>query len=108
MNLALEKQQIIEDIKNCEEEWILKAVKKLLESESKFNALHYSIVQERLEEYNKNIDEGTDLDAFKDELKKEEFNDDLVEIEAKILKAVFTKTDAHFSDLDLHLKEITP
>ena len=71
MNLALEKQQIIEDIKNCEEEWILKAVKKLLESESKFNALHYSIVQERLEEYNKNIDEGTDLDAFKDELKKE-------------------------------------
>ena len=71
MNLALEKQQIIEDIENCEEEWILKAVKKLLESESKFNALHYSIVQERLEEYNKNIDEGTDLDAFKDELKKE-------------------------------------
>jgi hypothetical protein len=26
----------------------------------------------------------------------------------KILKAVFTKIDAHFTDLDLHLKEITP
>jgi hypothetical protein len=24
------------------------------------------------------------------------------------LKAVFTKIDAHFTDLDLHLKEITP
>ncbi|SHF78182.1 Superfamily II DNA or RNA helicase [Flavobacterium segetis] len=45
---------------------------------------------------------------LKDELKKEEFADDLIETEGKILKAVFTKVDAHFSNLDLHLKEITP
>lgn len=45
---------------------------------------------------------------LKDELKKEEFKDDLVDVEGKILKAVFTKIDAHFTDLDLHLKEITP
>ncbi|MGV9005025.1 DUF3427 domain-containing protein [Flavobacterium sp.] len=45
---------------------------------------------------------------LKDELKKEEFKDDLIETEGKILKAVFTKVDAHFTDLDLHLKEITP
>jgi hypothetical protein len=45
---------------------------------------------------------------FKSELKKEEFEDDLIETEGKILKAVFTKIDAHFTDLDLHLKEITP
>jgi len=45
---------------------------------------------------------------LKEELKKEEFNEDLVETEGKILKAVFTKVDSHFSDLDLHLKEITP
>lgn len=45
---------------------------------------------------------------LKDELKKEEFNDDLIETEGKILKAIFKKTNAHFSDLDLHLKEITP
>lgn len=45
---------------------------------------------------------------LKDELKKEEFEDDLIEIEGKILKAVFTKVDSHFTDLDLHLKEITP
>lgn len=45
---------------------------------------------------------------LKEELKKEEFEDDLIETEGKILKAVFTKVDAHFTDLNLHLKEITP
>jgi superfamily II DNA or RNA helicase len=45
---------------------------------------------------------------LKDELKKEAFEDDLIETEGKILKAVFTKVDAHFTDLDLHLKDITP
>ncbi len=45
---------------------------------------------------------------LKEELKKEQFEDDLIETEGKILKAVFTKVDAHFTDLDLHLKEITP
>lgn len=45
---------------------------------------------------------------LKEELKKEEFEGDLIETEGKILKAVFTKIDTHFTDLDLHLKEITP
>ena len=45
---------------------------------------------------------------LKVELNKQEFDDDLVNIEGEILKAVFSKTDAHFSNLDLHLKEITP
>ncbi len=45
---------------------------------------------------------------LKEELHKEEFEDDLVEVEGKILKAVFSRIDSHFSDLDLHLKEITP
>jgi superfamily II DNA or RNA helicase len=45
---------------------------------------------------------------LKEELKREEFEDDLIETEGKILKAVFTKVDSHFTDLDLHLKEITP
>jgi superfamily II DNA or RNA helicase len=42
------------------------------------------------------------------ELKNEEFTDDVIETEAKILSAVFSKIDAKFSDLDKHLKEITP
>lgn len=45
---------------------------------------------------------------LKEELKKEEFEEDLIETEGKILKAVFTKVDAHFTDLNLHLKHITP
>lgn len=45
---------------------------------------------------------------LKEELNKEEFEDDLIETEGKILKAVFSKVDSHFRDLDLHLKEITP
>jgi superfamily II DNA or RNA helicase len=45
---------------------------------------------------------------LKEELQKEEFNSDLVETEGEILKAVFTRVDAHFADIDLHLKEITP
>ncbi|MGC1472134.1 MAG: DUF3427 domain-containing protein [Psychroserpens sp.] len=45
---------------------------------------------------------------LKKELDNHEFEDDLVKIEGEILKAVFAKTDAHFSNLDLHLKEITP
>ena len=45
---------------------------------------------------------------LKDELKSEDFEDDLISIEGEILKAVFSRVDAHFSDFDLHLKEITP
>lgn len=45
---------------------------------------------------------------LKEELHKEEFDDDLINVEGKILKAVFTRIDAHFTDIDLHLKEITP
>ncbi|MBK8701373.1 MAG: DUF3427 domain-containing protein [Saprospiraceae bacterium] len=45
---------------------------------------------------------------LKEELKKEEFTNDLIALEGEILKAVFSKVDAHFSDINLHLKEITP
>jgi superfamily II DNA or RNA helicase len=48
------------------------------------------------------------IQFLKEELNKEEFDNDLIEVEGSILKAVFTKIDAHFSDFDLHLKEITP
>ena len=31
-------------------------------------------------------------------LKNEEFDDDIINIEGKVMKAVFTRVDAHFSD----------
>lgn len=42
------------------------------------------------------------------ELKDEEFNEDLIATEAKILSAIFSKIDARFSDFEMHLKGITP
>lgn len=48
------------------------------------------------------------IQFLKVELKDNDFDKDLIESEGEILKAVFAKIDAHFSDLDLHLKEITP
>lgn len=46
--------------------------------------------------------------VLRDELKKEEFDRDLVAVEGEVLKAVFSRVDAYFSDFDLRLKEITP
>jgi superfamily II DNA or RNA helicase len=45
---------------------------------------------------------------LKTELHVEDFEDDLIATEAKILSAIFSKIDAGFSDLEKHLKEITP
>lgn len=45
---------------------------------------------------------------LKEELKREDFNNDLIAVEGEILNAVFSKIDAHYSDFNLHLKEITP
>jgi len=45
---------------------------------------------------------------IRDELKDEDFEEDLVSTEAKILSAIFPILDASFSNFDLYLKEITP
>ena len=42
------------------------------------------------------------------ELNDEDFDYDLIDTNAKILSAIFSKIDARFSDFDRHLKEITP
>ncbi len=61
-----------------------------------------NILEQQIEISNKIIN------FLSDEIKREEFNQDIIATEGRILKAVFEKVDAHFSDLDLHLKEITP
>lgn len=45
---------------------------------------------------------------IRDYLDNEEFNENLISTEAKILTAIFPKIDAGFSDFDRYLKEITP
>ncbi|MCB4806837.1 DUF3427 domain-containing protein [Tamlana sp. 62-3] len=48
------------------------------------------------------------LKLLKDEINKQDFDCDLIDAEGKILKAVFSKLDSSYTDLDLRLKEITP
>lgn len=48
------------------------------------------------------------IHLLKAELREINFDSDLIKIEGEILKAVFSRIDSHFSDLNLHLKEITP
>lgn len=43
-----------------------------------------------------------------EELRNTDFEDNLIEVNGRILNAVFSKIDAPFSDFDKHLKEITP
>ena len=70
------------------------------------NALNYVRGENQLE---LQIEIANKIILFlKEELKREEFNDDLIAIEGEILKAVFSKIDNHYSNFDLRLKEITP
>lgn len=45
---------------------------------------------------------------LKDELQFEDFDDDIISLQGRILSAVFSKLDAPFADFDKYLKEITP
>jgi superfamily II DNA or RNA helicase len=45
---------------------------------------------------------------LRNELDNQIFDDDIVEAEAKILNAIFSKIDPRFSDFEKYLKEITP
>lgn len=45
---------------------------------------------------------------IRDELSNQDFNEDLIAVEAKILSAIFLKLDANFSDFEKHLNHITP
>ena len=48
------------------------------------------------------------IKILRDELEDIDFNNDLIETEGNILKAVFSKIDNHYAKLDLKLAEITP
>ncbi len=45
---------------------------------------------------------------LRDDLNEQEFDEDLIETEAKILSAIINKIDSGISDFENHLKEITP
>jgi superfamily II DNA or RNA helicase len=70
------------------------------------NALNYTKTENQIEAQ---IELANKVILFlKEELNKEEFENDLISVEGEILNAVFTRINAHFSNFNLHLKEITP
>lgn len=75
MNIDIERREIIREILNVEDEWIIRAIKKLLDIETnsvdEFSDDHQYLLEERLNEYEKNPEAGIDLDRLIAELKAE-------------------------------------
>lgn len=70
-----EKKLIIQEVLALEDDWIIKAIKKLLDldtyDEEDFSAAHRLILEERMEEYKRNPSSGMSLEQFVEELKAE-------------------------------------
>ncbi len=75
MRLDEEKKLIIQEVLTLEDEWVIKAIKKLLDldvyDEDDIPTEHKLILQERLEEYRKNPSSVISLEQFIEELKSE-------------------------------------
>lgn len=75
MRLDEEKKLIIQEVLTLEDEWVIKAIKKLLDldvyDEDDIPPEHKLILQERLEEYRKNPSSVISLEQFIEELKSE-------------------------------------
>ncbi len=69
MNIELEKRRIIEEIISVEDEWILKAIKKLLDLDisDDVDEEHQQILNERIAEYHSNPDEVLQWEEVKKE-----------------------------------------
>ena len=69
-NTEIEKKQIIEAVKLEQDEWVLKAIKRLLEIDytEDVNNEHLTILNERLEEYKKDPTAVLDWEDAKKDL----------------------------------------
>ena len=72
VNIQKEKREIIEALQNRNEEWLIIAIKKLLDLDSPFSEEHKSILQERMEAYKKNPSDVISLEELKKNLRKED------------------------------------
>ena len=73
MSLDEEKKLIIQEVLTLEDEWVIKAIKKLLDldvyDQDDISPDHKLILEERMQEYKKNPDMGISLEQFIEELK---------------------------------------
>lgn len=70
MNLELEKKQIITELLQVNDEWILKAIKKLLDIDEDYEISeeHKKILDERIAEFEANESNILDWETVKKEL----------------------------------------
>lgn len=78
MNIKAEKETIIRQFEQIEDEHLIRAIKNMLDyalkREQQINEVpewHKTIVQDRLEDYKKNPDSASDFDAALDDVEKE-------------------------------------
>ncbi len=67
MNIESERQIIIEKLNEVNEEWLLKAIKRLLEIDE-VEEEHKKIIDERLSDYSRNPEDLLEWDDVKNEL----------------------------------------
>ena len=72
INTEIEKKQIIEAVKLEQDEWVLKAIKRLLEIDyaDEIPEEHLTILNERLEQYKADPANVLDWEAVKKDLSK--------------------------------------
>ena len=70
MNIEIQKKEIIEAIEVEKDEWVLKAIKKLLDLDYSYDIPeeHAFMLNERYEEYKKNPNDMLDWEEVKKEL----------------------------------------
>lgn len=69
MSIAEKKKLIIDKIEATDQEWVIRAIEKLLDIEDKDESpdWHLPLVKEALEEYQKSPDHGIDWEDLKKE-----------------------------------------
>ncbi|MET0392293.1 MAG: addiction module protein [Chitinophagaceae bacterium] len=73
MNLDAEKKEIIREILRTEDDWVLKAIRKLLDLHiTEVSDEHKHILNERIAAYEANPDQVIDWEQLKAELMKDE------------------------------------
>jgi hypothetical protein len=72
MIIDSEKKEIIREILRTNDEWVLKAIRKLLDLEvDEIDEVHKLILNERIAEYESNPDSVIDWEKLKEELSKD-------------------------------------
>jgi hypothetical protein len=74
MDIKNEKLQIIEELRHRDEEWLIIAIKKLLDldnNENEFSSEHKDIIAKRLDAYGSNPNNVITLNNLKEDLKTE-------------------------------------